>query len=344
VLSTPLASDPVVRLRFADEANAAARISHRNVVTIFDTDEADGDPFIVMECLSGVTVAAEMARGPLSEGRIRVIGLQALAGLQAAHDLGIVHRDIKPSNLLIGPDGEIEIADFGIAKSLSGADHTATGDVIGSVAYMAPERLEGRHATFRSDLYSLGVVLYEAAAGHKPFAGDTPAAVAHAVVAKRPESLGSSRPELDEQLTGAIERAMEHDPDARFASAAEMSDALRRPELDRTVVAAAAASIPETTKVFPATRDAPPRAKPRPHHRTARARKPAGLAGVDRRAWALVAAVAVAVLLVAAIVWKPGAGPTNAPDNPSRTVPPSTAPIPPQLDDALKRLEQAVRP
>src|SRR5262249_27510845 len=156
--------DPVVRRRFADEANAAARIAHHNVVTIFDTDESDGDPFIVMECLSGVTLAAEMAHGPRAEARIREIGFEVLAGLRAAHDLGIVHRDIKPSNLLIGPDGSIEIADFGIAKSLSGSDHTATGDVIGSVAYMAPERLEGQAATNRSDLYSLGVVLYEAAA------------------------------------------------------------------------------------------------------------------------------------------------------------------------------------
>jgi serine/threonine protein kinase len=346
VLAPPLASDPVVRRRFAAEANAAARIAHRNVVTIFDTDEADGDPFIVMECLSGVTVSAEMSQGPLPDERVRAIGLQALAGLRAAHDLGIVHRDIKPSNLLIGPDGEIEIADFGIAKSVSGADYTATGDVIGSVAYMAPERLEGRHATFRSDLYSLGVVLYEAAAGHKPFAGDTPAAVAHAVVAKPAESLRSGRPELDAELTAAIERAMERDPSERFGSAAEMSEALRRPELERTVVAAAAAPKPDATKVFPVARDAsPPLTKPRPRRQAPRARPAdSGRPAVNRRGWALVALVAVAVLLVAAIVWKPGAAPTNAPPKPAHSAPPSTALIPPQLDDALKRLEQAVRP
>jgi serine/threonine-protein kinase len=344
LLARALASDPVVRRRFADEANAAARIAHRNVVTIFDTDEADGDPFIVMECLSGVTVAAEMTQGRLREERIRTIALEGLAGLQAAHDLGIVHRDIKPSNLLLGPDDSIEVADFGIAKSMSGADLTATGDVIGSVAYMAPERLEGRPATYRSDLYSLGVVLYEAAAGHKAFRGDTPAAVARAVVATSPEPLRSSRAELDEVLSAAIERAMEHDPSARFASAAEMSEALRRPDLDRTVVAAAAVSpAPDATEVFPATRSAPP-ATPRPARRSPRPRDRTGAPVDNRRAWLLIATVAIAVLLVAALVWKPGAAPTNSPSKPSRTTPPSTAPIPSQLDDALKQLEQAVRP
>jgi serine/threonine-protein kinase len=257
-----------------------------------------------------------------------------------------VHRDIKPSNLLIGPDGPVEIADFGIAKSVSGADYTATGEVIGSIPYMAPERLEGRPATFRSDLYSVGVVLYEAAAGHKPFAGDTPAAVAHAVVAKAPASLRSSRPELDDELIAVIERAMERDPSARFASAVEMADALRepRPELDQTVVAAAAAPPPEPTKVFPATREPPRRAKARPHQRPTRARERSAMPGLDRRAWALLAVVAVAVLLVAAIVWKPGAAPSNGPAQPSRATPTTTAPIPSRLDDALKRLEQAVKP
>jgi serine/threonine protein kinase len=350
VLAPALASDPVVRRRFADEANAAARIAHRNVVTIFDTDEADGDPFIVMECLSGVTVAAEISRGKLREDRIRAIGLEALAGLQAAHDLGIVHRDIKPSNLLVGADGSIQIADFGIAKSVSGADHTATGDVIGSVAYMAPERLEGAPATYRSDLYSLGVVLYEAAAGHKPFAGDTPAAVAHAVVMTPPESLHSIRPDLGDDLAGVIERAMQHDPSARFASAEEMADALRQPEFDRTVVAAAAAPRPEATQVFPTAQPAPPAqpAAPAPKRRrlprSNRPRDRAPAPVTDRRAWGLIAMVAVAVLLVAAIVWKPGAAPTNGPAQPTRSTPPATAPIPAPLDDALHRLEQAVRP
>jgi serine/threonine-protein kinase len=331
-----------VRRRFADEANAAARIAHRNVVTIFDTDEADGDPFIVMECLSGVTVAAEMSQGRLRESRIRTIGLEALAGLQAAHDLGIVHRDIKPSNLLIGPDDSIKIADFGIAKSVSGADHTATGDVIGSVAYMAPERLEGRPATYQSDLYSLGVVLYEAATGHKAFTGDTPAAVAHAVVTSRPEPLRSSRPELDDVLSAAIERAMECDPSARFASAAEMSEALRRPDLDRTVVAAVTSPAPDATEVFSETRSTPAATAP-PPRRGPRSRARPRSSLHNRRAWLLVAAVALAVLLVAALVWRPGAAPPNGPSKPSRTAP-STAAIPSQLDDALKRLEQAVRP
>lgn len=347
ILAPLLASDPVVRRRFADEANAAARVSHRNVVTIFDTDESGGDPFIVMECLSGVTLAAEMSKGNLPEARIRTVGLEVCAGLRAAHDLGVVHRDIKPSNLLIGPDGAIKIADFGIAKSLSGADHTATGDVIGSVAYMAPERLEGRPATNRSDLYSLGVVLYEAAAGRKPFAGDTPAAVAHAVVTSTPEPLGAVRPELDPELVAVIERAMQRDADARFGSAAEMADALRRPELDQTVVAATAAPSTEATQVLrthsapPARRETPRRERPR-----ATPRRPRVVGGPvsERRVWGLIAAVAIAVLLVLALVWKPGAAPSNGPARPARATPATTAAIPPRLDDALKQLEQSVQP
>jgi serine/threonine-protein kinase len=343
VLAPALASDLIVRRRFADEANAAARIAHRNVVTIYDTDEADGDPFIVMECLSGVTLAAELSRGPLPEGRIRAIGLEALAGLHAAHALGIVHRDIKPSNLLVGPDGSIEIADFGIAKSLNAADHTATGDVIGSVAYMAPERLEGAPATSRSDLYSLGIVLYEAAAGHKPFAGDTPAAISHAVVAARAEPLQATRPTLDNDLAAVIERAMQHDPSARFATAAEMTAALRRPDLDPTHVAHAATPQIEATQVLPATASLPaPKSTPSAASSPRRDSAPALVH--RRRAWALIAAIAIAALLVGALVWRPGAAPTNGPARPARSNPPSTAPIPSKLDDALKRLEQAVRP
>jgi len=356
VLAPALASDPVVRRRFADEANAAGRISHRNVVTIFDTDAACGDPFIVMECLSGVTIATEIARGPLNEARLRSIAADVLAGLQAAHDLGIVHRDIKPSNLLVGPEGSIKIGDFGIAKSLSGVDHTATGDVIGSVAYMAPERLEGAPATNRSDLYSLGVVLYEAAAGRKPFAGDAPAAVAHAVVASCAEPLRAARLQLDAQLTAVIERAMQHDPDDRFASAGEMARALQPTELDRTVLSPAAAPAPESTRVLPAS--SPERApEPRVQRRRG-SRRRAGWPGDDRRAWALVAAVAVAVLLVLAIVWRPGSAPPNAPAHPGRGATPSTAAAPStptspataagsllqRLDDALQHLEQSVRP
>jgi serine/threonine protein kinase len=348
VLAPAMASDPVVRRRFADEANAAARVAHPNVVTIFDTDERDGAPFIVMECLSGETLATEMAQGPLPEARLRSIASEVLAGLQAAHDLGVVHRDIKPSNLLIGPGGSIKIADFGIAKSLAGADNTAAGDVIGSVAYMAPERLNGKPATNQSDLYSLGVVLYEAATGRKPFSGDTPVAVAHTVVASRPEPLHELRPELDASIAGVIERAMARDANSRFVCAAAMSDAIRcRPELDATVVGARPVirtTNPEATRKVPVAASAPPagrsgttrRARPRP------AGSPSRFA--NRRAWALVATLSVGVLLVAAIALKPGVAPTTAPGHGRSNPPATTAPIPSQLDDSLKHLEDAVRP
>jgi len=261
LLIPSLASDPVVRLRFEAEANAAARISHPNVVTVFDTNERDGEPFIIMECLSGATLAGPLADGPLPLERVRRIALDVLCGLAAAHDLGVIHRDIKPSNLLISGDGSIKIADFGIAKSLASVDHTATDDVVGSMAYIAPERLEGQSATARSDLYSLGVVLYEAATGARPFTGESPAAVAQAVIAGTPRPLRDARPDMDDVLAQTIERAMAKRPEARFATAAEMSESLRRPDLESTIAISTSDLFDEPTQTLQIPK---PNAKPNP--------------------------------------------------------------------------------
>ena len=349
LLIPSLASDPVVRRRFEAEANAAARISHPNVVTVFDANERDGEPFIVMECLSGATLAGELAHGALPCERVRRVALDVLSGLAAAHDLGVVHRDVKPSNLLIAADGSIKIADFGIAKSLASVDHTATGDVVGSMAYIAPERLEGHVANARSDLYSLGVVLYESATGCKPFAGDTPAAVAHAVIAGAPQHVRQARPDIDDVLASAIERSMATRPEDRFASAGKMTASLRRPELERTIAISATTLFDEPTQ---AVRVQAPGATRRlekvPHER----------ARVEPHRWSrgslAFAAVLIAVVLAAALflmeerpnVTPSVSTPTTVPAvvHPVTAGPAPTAPLPKPLQDGLQQLENAVKP
>jgi non-specific serine/threonine protein kinase/serine/threonine-protein kinase len=229
VLRPEMAVRDDVRLRFEAEARAAARLSHPNVVAVYDTGEDGGRPYIVMERLPGKTLADCIAEGPVDTGWLLQAAADVLAALGAAHAAGIVHRDVKPGNVLVAEDGTAKISDFGIAKSAevaSGADLTATGQLIGTPAYLAPERLAGAPATFLSDLYSLGVVLYEAFSGQKPFAGDSFVAVARAAQDGIHRPLAELRPDLDPRVTAVVERAMEPDPPRRFASAEEMAEAL----------------------------------------------------------------------------------------------------------------------
>ena len=232
VLRPEMAVRTDVRRRFEAEARSAARLTHPNVVAVFDTGEDEGEDgrvsWIVMERLPGETLADRMGKGPLDpEWVVRMAG-DVLGALAAAHAAGIIHRDIKPGNILIGADGCAKVADFGIAKSLEIVDDaTHTGQLIGTPAYLAPERIDGRSATIETDLYALGVVLYEALAGEKPFRGTTPVSVAYAVHHSPVRPLGDLRPELAPGVVAAVHRAMDRDPDQRFSTAAEMADALR---------------------------------------------------------------------------------------------------------------------
>src|SRR5581483_674073 len=204
-----LAGRPAVRRSFEGEARAAARLAHPNAVAVFDVGEDDGVPFLVMEQLLGPTLEHEPAGGPLDAGRVRRLGGELLAALGAAHAAGLVHRDVKPANVLMTPDGSAKLADFGIAKAVVGEgaatemDLTATGQVFGTVAYIAPEPLTGRRATVQSDVYSVGVVLYESLSGSRPFAAATPVDLIRAIDLARPVPLRQRCPGLDAALVSA---------------------------------------------------------------------------------------------------------------------------------------------
>lgn len=328
LLRGDLAGDPEVRARFEAEARAAARLSHPNVVGVFDTGEQDGLPFIVMERLPGDTLADEIDRSPLPTDAARSMGTQMLAALGTAHDGGICHRDVKPGNVLRAGEDVWKVADFGIAKSTEAAgDLTATGGLIGTPAYLAPERVEGRPATPASDLYSAGVVLYEALSGCKPFDGDTPLVVAQMVRDEEPVPLRSLCPDLDPALVDAIERAMDKDPSRRFTSAAEMARAV---ESDGE-------STQPRSQVAPSAATGGTRVLPVPLRQ--RRRRPSG--------WLVAGGAAAVVLLALGIASLRGSGGTSS--VPETTVPATTGEtgagaLPAELDDALQRLEESVQP
>ena len=266
-----LAERQDVRRSFEGEARAAARLAHPNVVAVFDVGEEEGVPFLVMEQVNGPTLEHELAGGPLDTGHVRRLGRELLAALGVAHAAGLVHRDVKPGNVLMAPDGSAKLADFGIAKAVAGedataaqVDRTATGQVFGTVAYMAPERLAGRPATVQSDVYSVGVVLYESLTGARPFAAATPVDVVRAIDQARPAPLLERCPGLDAAMVSAVGRSMARNPEDRFASAADMSAALRAPAETPAESPAGASGAAPTVMVSPATElfTAPPMAVP----------------------------------------------------------------------------------
>jgi serine/threonine protein kinase len=229
LLRADLASSPALRASFTGEARSAARLRHPHVVSIFDTGEDGGVPYIVMELLPGATLADRIRAGRLEESTVRPLASQVLGALDAAHSAGILHRDVKPANILFDTEGGAKVADFGIAQAMEGgvaAELTSAGDVLGTPAYVAPERAEGRAASPASDLWSLGVVLYEALTQKRPFPGDTAIAAALAARQGSMTPLSNLRPDLSPRLVAVVERAVAPAPADRFASAAAMASAL----------------------------------------------------------------------------------------------------------------------
>ena len=170
LLRAGYAQDPGSLARFRSEARHAACLSHPGIAQVYDYGQAE-PPYLVMELVDGPSLAQVLGGGPLDPGRAMDVVAQAAAGLDAAHRAGLVHRDIKPGNLLLGPGGQVKITDFGISRAAGSAAVTGTGELLGTPAYLAPERLAGQVATPASDLYSLGVLAWECLAGAPPFTG-----------------------------------------------------------------------------------------------------------------------------------------------------------------------------
>jgi len=323
-------SSPDGRARFELEARLAASVNHPRVVTVFDVGVAGDVPYLVMECLPGNTLADDIREGPLAVARACEVLVDVLAGLQAAHECGVIHRDLKPANILFDDDGRAKLADFGIATSGTDRHITATGIVVGTPAYLSPERVAGEPATVRSDLYAVGVIAYEALSGEKPFKGDDPIAVAYAVHRAQPTPLRELRPEVPEAVAAVVARAMSPDPDDRFATADEFTTALVRaqeePNIAATVPAPAVAPPPEPTRTLPVQR---PRAE-------APVRAP-------RRRRALVPLVVVALVLLLAVAVVVGVSRHNSAKTPASATPTTVAPLPPALEGPFTSLQQAVK-
>src|SRR5689334_3271510 len=211
-------SQPDNRMRFQTEARAAAALSHPHIVSVHDSGEHAGTPYIVMERLSGQTLADVIARGPLPQPQVRAILDDVLSALAAAHAAGILHRDIKPANILFSVSGHVKVADFGVAKS-PGSVHTMTGQIVGTMAYLSPDRIAGRPASVADDLYAVGVVGYEALTGRRAFPQQNIGELARAILEGALAPVTALLPDADPALAAAIGRAMALDPAWRFSNA-----------------------------------------------------------------------------------------------------------------------------
>ena len=331
------AHDADVRRRFTREARAGARIHHPNVVAIYDVGEHAGVPFLVMERLPGITLHDEIGAGPRSGLALRELAVDMLGAIGAAHGLGILHRDIKPANVLLDEHGRPKVGDFGIAVVQDDVHHTSTGLVLGTLSYLAPERLAGAPATPAADLYAAGVVLFEVATGRPAFRADSPLALARAVADDEPVFTAEDRTRLDPRFVAAVRRAMAKDPVDRFESAEGMVAAITAggpaPE-------EAPATLPVRTAPAPTRRleHAVPAATPRtvpevgtPRPRRARRVRAAALGAV------LLLAGAAGVIAVAS-----QSGSSNPP---APGVPPSSAPVRTgsgPLDRALDGIDRSI--
>src|SRR3954465_2932263 len=199
---------PDLRRRFAREARAAGRITHPNVVAIYDVGEQADVPYLVMERLPGRTLHDELAGGAVPARRLRVLATDILGGLGAAHRCGILHRDVKPANVLLDESDRAKVGDFGIAHVSDELHHTSTGLVLGTLSYLPPERLAGGAATAAGDLYATGLLLFEGAPGRAAFPSDTPLGLAQAVATQVPAFRPDERSRLGEPLVPAVTRAM----------------------------------------------------------------------------------------------------------------------------------------
>jgi serine/threonine-protein kinase len=353
VLSPPHAQDPSFVERFRREARAAARLSHPNVVAVFDSGSEGELHYLVMEYVPGESLAELLARqGRLAPRRAAELAIQVCTALAAAHAQGLVHRDVKPANVLVARDGRVKVTDFGIVKAAAADTLTGSGMVLGTAAYLSPEQAQGGPVDARSDLYGLGCVLYELLTGTPPF-GSRPdsaqVAIANRHVNEPPEPPSAHNPQVDPGLDAVVLTALAKQPDHRYQRATDMQEALERVLAGDAVAAgpgrphpAAAPTepLPGQTGMLPAATGPAVRGS---------GRRP----GWPR--WALaVAGLALGIGLVA-LLWpddagtsaRRDAGPTAAPaTSPSSTITPGStatpAPSAPGVEAALANLTAVI--
>ena len=232
-LSPHLVDSPEARTRFLREARSLSALSHPHIATIYEVDEADGAPFMAMEYLPGGTLrlrveVAKSSGTPVDETKILDWGIGLAEGLSHAHAKGIIHRDVKSSNAMFDEEGRIKLTDFGLAKGMTGADASSASSVVGTVGYMSPEQITGGPVDHRSDLYSLGVVLYELATGQLPFSANTPGEMVNKILSTDPPSVGSVRPGVPAALDRVVGRLMSKTVDGRYQTAQEAVHDLQR--------------------------------------------------------------------------------------------------------------------
>ncbi|MDP8956977.1 MAG: protein kinase [Actinomycetota bacterium] len=357
VLSEALSSDVQFTERFKREARAAAGLAHPNVANVFDYGEQDGTQFIVMELLEGETLAARLNRGSIDSDEAVHIIEKVAAALQTAHNAGVVHRDVKPGNIMLLPSGGVKVMDFGIAAAAWAAPITVTGTTLGTASYISPEQAAGEKVTSASDIYSLGVVLYEMLTGRRPFMQDTPVAVAAAHLNQPPPPVRDVAPDIPPHVAAACDKALSKAPEERPPSAAAFAAMLRGSGAAIPSVAPAG-SADHTEAVTAANGTAPlPQPAVVPAERTARL--PAGPPASSRQAsgrsrvplWGILVTLLSLVLLgivLAAFLGGPDRPSPAARDRQSPTAPapppaPATVPVPEvlglDLDQARQRLE-----
>ncbi|MEO6463590.1 MAG: protein kinase, partial [Candidatus Eisenbacteria bacterium] len=245
VLPAGVANDPDRLARFEREARTVAALNHPNIVTLHSVEDAGGVRFLTMELVEGEGLEKQVAPGGLPIARVLAIGIAISDALTAAHEKGVVHRDLKPANVMVSREGRVKVLDFGLARlenpvseldvtraAIVAAGPSIAGQVMGTVPYMAPEQLRGEAADGRSDLFALGILLYELATGRRPFEGATLGLVSAAILRDAPPALAIVRPDVPADLDRIVGRCLEKDPRARFQTALDVRNELSGVRLD----------------------------------------------------------------------------------------------------------------